>query len=189
MPIARWATEQVAIDDALGRVLAQDVAAAGDVPPFPCSAMDGYAVIAGDAGRTLRIVGESRAGTPSEHELAEGEAIRISTGAAVPPGADGGDPPGERELNGGDVDPHQRRGRRPASTSAAPARTCAPRTIVLSAGTALGPVALGAAVAAGVGSVIVARRPRVACCAPATSCGHPASRSAPARSTTPTPRC
>jgi molybdopterin molybdotransferase len=79
--------ETVALDDALGRVLAQDVTAAGDVPPFPCSAMDGYAVMAGDAGRTLRIVGESRAGTPSGHRLVEGEAIRISTGAAIPPGA------------------------------------------------------------------------------------------------------
>ena len=43
------AAEPVGIDDALGRVLAQEVTAVGDVPPFPCSAMDGYAVIAGPA--------------------------------------------------------------------------------------------------------------------------------------------
>src|SRR6201995_2438483 len=80
-------TETVAIDDALGRVLAKDVSAAGDVPPFPCSAMDGYAVAAGEAGRTLAIVGEARAGTPSSRRLAGGGAIRISTGAAVRVGA------------------------------------------------------------------------------------------------------
>ena len=46
---ARSQPRRSAIDDALGRVLAQDVRAAADVPPFPSSAMDGYAVIAGDA--------------------------------------------------------------------------------------------------------------------------------------------
>ena len=79
--------EPVAIDDALGRVLAEDVRAAEDVPPFPCSAMDGYAILAGDAGRRLMIVGESRAGTPAGQTLGEGEAIRVSTGAAIPTGA------------------------------------------------------------------------------------------------------
>ena len=79
--------EQVEVGDALDRVLAEDVHAAGDVPPFACSAMDGYAIKAGPAGRTLTVTGESRAGTPSAGGLREGEAIRISTGAAVPPGA------------------------------------------------------------------------------------------------------
>ena len=81
------AAETVPVLDALGRVLAEPVHAIGDVPPFPSSAMDGYAVTAGPAGRRLSVVGESRAGTPSEHELRDGEAIRISTGAAVPAGA------------------------------------------------------------------------------------------------------
>src|SRR6202012_444985 len=94
------ATEPGALDDALGRVLAQDVAAAGDVPPFPCSAMDGYAVIAGAAGRTLRIVGESRAAPPSGDELTEGEAIRISPGAAIPPGATAVIPQENVDVNG-----------------------------------------------------------------------------------------
>ena len=49
--------------------------------------LDGYAVLAGPAGRTLRVTGESRAGTPSDRHLNDGEAIRISTGAAVPTGA------------------------------------------------------------------------------------------------------
>ena len=58
--------EQVEVGDALDRVLAEEVRAAGDVPPFPCSAMDGYAIKAGPAGRTLNVIGESRAGTPSQ---------------------------------------------------------------------------------------------------------------------------
>src|SRR5207237_3942993 len=80
--------ESVKVSDALDRVLARDVLAAGDVPPFACSAMDGYAVAAGPPGRTLRIVGESRAGRPSKRSLREAQAIRISTGAAIPAGAD-----------------------------------------------------------------------------------------------------
>jgi molybdopterin molybdotransferase len=78
--------EDVPIDAALGRVLAEEVRSAGDLPPFDSSAMDGYAVGAGGAGE-LPVVGESRAGRPAEGALKPGEAMRISTGAAVPEGA------------------------------------------------------------------------------------------------------
>jgi molybdopterin molybdotransferase len=81
------AAEHVDVEDALDRVLAEDLRAAADVPPFACSAMDGFAVRAGPAGRTLRVIGESRAGAPSDDRIHDGEAIRISTGAAVPSGA------------------------------------------------------------------------------------------------------
>src|SRR4051812_17000528 len=81
------------IADALGRVLAEDVVAAHDVPSFANSAMDGFAVRSGPAGRELRIVGESRAGTPADVPVRAGEAVRISTGAAGPGGA-GAVPPG-----------------------------------------------------------------------------------------------
>ena len=152
--------EAVAVEDALGRVLARDLIAAGDVPPFASSAMDGYAVMAGVAGRTLAVVGESRAGTPTERPLAEGEAIRISTGATVPPGATAVIPQENVIADGGlTIETTEPVG--PGRTSAAPARTCARTRRVLSAGTPLGPVALGAAVAAGVATVTVARRPRV----------------------------
>src|SRR5258705_5782749 len=80
--------EDVAAGEALGRVLAEDVSAAHDVPGFANSAMDGFAVASGDAGRRLRIVGESRAGTPAAVAVGEGEAVRISTGAMLPAGAD-----------------------------------------------------------------------------------------------------
>jgi len=154
------AAEPVGIDDALDRVLAQDVTAVGDVPPFPCSAMDGYAVIAGPAGRRLTVVGESRAGTPAASSLADGEAIRISTGAAIPAGATAVIPQEDVTNNGGES----------VKTRAAISRgdhirgageDMRAREIVLAAGTILNPVALGAAVAAGVSSVSAARRPRV----------------------------
>ena len=83
-------TEEVALRDALGRVLAAELRAPEDVPAFDNSAMDGFAVRAADTapGARLRVVGESRAGTPAALELAPGEACAISTGAAMPAGAD-----------------------------------------------------------------------------------------------------
>src|SRR3954468_18664704 len=79
-------TDDLQVEQALGRLLATDVTAATDVPAFPNSAMDGFAVRSGPAGRTLRVVGESRAGVPLEGSIVDGEAARISTGAAVPDG-------------------------------------------------------------------------------------------------------
>src|SRR5919201_2444757 len=80
-------SERVPVSEALGRVLAEDVSAEEDLPPFDSSAMDGYAVIAGPAGE-LEVVDESRAGHPAGRTLATGQAIEISTGAEMPGGAD-----------------------------------------------------------------------------------------------------
>ncbi|MBI1394128.1 MAG: molybdopterin molybdenumtransferase MoeA [Alphaproteobacteria bacterium] len=83
--------ERAALDAALGRRLAEPVIATVDRPPADVSAMDGYAVRLVDvrnAGASLRIVGESRAGAPSAATISSGEAVRIFTGASVPPGAD-----------------------------------------------------------------------------------------------------
>jgi molybdopterin molybdotransferase len=91
--------EDVPLADALGRVLAEDARADGDLPPFDSSAMDGYALVAGGAA-DLPVVGESRAGRPSERALSRGEAMRISTGAAVPEGADAVVPVERVEVNG-----------------------------------------------------------------------------------------
>jgi len=83
--------EQVSLPHALGRVLAQDIVADSDLPPFDRSQMDGYAVRAVDAQAApvrLRIVGESAAGRGWHNQLEEGQAVRIMTGAPVPAGAD-----------------------------------------------------------------------------------------------------
>ena len=83
--------EHVPLAEALGRVLAEDVVADSDLPPFDRSQMDGYAVRAVDAQAApvrLRIVGESAAGRGWHQQLGEGQAVRIMTGAPVPAGAD-----------------------------------------------------------------------------------------------------
>jgi molybdopterin molybdotransferase len=81
-------SEVVPLAQAAGRVLAAPVRARRDQPPFAASAMDGYAV-AGDpaAGARLRVIGEAPAGRSFDNPLAPGEAVRIFTGAPVPPGA------------------------------------------------------------------------------------------------------
>jgi molybdenum cofactor synthesis domain-containing protein len=84
-------TEKVKLDTVLGRVLAEDVVADTDLPPFDRAQMDGYAVRAQDLSEApvrLRIVGESAAGRGWHHQLDEGQAVRIMTGAPVPAGAD-----------------------------------------------------------------------------------------------------
>ena len=80
--------EEVAVAAADGRVLAAPALATVDLPPFPSSAMDGFAVRAADTPGTLAVVGSSAAGRPSGLALGAGEAIAISTGAVVPDGAD-----------------------------------------------------------------------------------------------------
>jgi MoeA N-terminal region (domain I and II) len=87
----RLAAESVALIDARGRVLAADIYADTDLPPFDRALMDGYAVRAADtknAPATLRLVGEAAAGRGWRGELKAGEAVRIMTGAPVPVGAD-----------------------------------------------------------------------------------------------------
>ena len=84
-------SERVKIEHALNRVLAENIAADSDLPPFDRSQMDGYAVRAEDttgAPVRLRIAGESAAGRGWHDELKQGEAVRIMTGAPVPAGAD-----------------------------------------------------------------------------------------------------
>ncbi|WP_293446876.1 gephyrin-like molybdotransferase Glp [Planktotalea sp.] len=82
--------EEIALKDATGRVLAKPVAALRDQPPFPASAMDGYAICSADyvAGQTLTIMGEAAAGSRYDGTVRAGQAVRIFTGAPVPRGAD-----------------------------------------------------------------------------------------------------
>jgi len=83
--------ESIALAEAVCRVLAQDVIADTDLPPFDRAQMDGYAVRAADVAMTptrLQIVGESAAGAGWHNEMNTGEAVRIMTGAPVPAGAD-----------------------------------------------------------------------------------------------------
>lgn len=150
----------VPVGDALGLVLAEDVVAAHDVPAFANSAMDGFAVRAGQAGQRLRIAGESRAGEPYAGTIVDGEAIRISTGAALPAGADGVLPIELVEVDGdavvlGEAVAPGRNVRDPGDDLRA-------GTTVLTAGTRVGPAELGIAIGAGRMAVLAAPRPRLA---------------------------
>lgn len=153
------AAEPVALADAHGRVLSRDVSAAGDVPPFDNSAMDGFAVAAGPAGRRLAIIGESRAGAPARVALSSDGAIRISTGAQMPADADavielervtedGGSVLLQRDVDAG---ANVRRAGEDMRAG----------ELVLRAGTRIGAPELAVAAAAGAARLECARRPRV----------------------------
>src|SRR5919112_6313681 len=89
------AAERVALGEALGRVLAEDVFADTDLPPFDRAQMDGYAVRSEDLRETparLRVVGEAAAGSGWRGALRPGEAVRIMTGAPPAPGRGSGAP-------------------------------------------------------------------------------------------------
>jgi molybdopterin molybdotransferase len=150
-------TEELPVTAALGRVLATDLAAAEDLPPFDSSAMDGYAVIAGPPAE-LEVVDESRAGHPAGRTLAAGQAIEISTGAQMPGGADAVVPVERVQVNDGRV----------AVPETAPGNNVRYRgddirngQAVMTAGTELGPAELAVAASLGHGRVTVGIRPRV----------------------------
>ena len=85
------AVEEVALRDALGRVLAEPLDASFPVPPWDNSAMDGYALRAADLpaeGGALPLAGRIAAGDAASQQLPAGHAVRIFTGAPLPPGAD-----------------------------------------------------------------------------------------------------
>ncbi|XP_076128189.1 gephyrin b isoform X1 [Alosa pseudoharengus] len=81
-------TEIINYRDGLGRVLAQDVYAKDNLPPFPASVKDGYAVRAADGPGDRFIIGESQAGEQPTHTVMPGQAMRVTTGAPIPCGAD-----------------------------------------------------------------------------------------------------
>ena len=89
--LAEPPAETVSLEDALGRVLAAEIRADRDYPPFNRSARDGFAVAASDVANTparLRVIGQTRAGEPSRFSLQPGETVEIMTGAPGPEGAD-----------------------------------------------------------------------------------------------------
>ncbi|HEX2016171.1 MAG TPA: gephyrin-like molybdotransferase Glp [Solirubrobacteraceae bacterium] len=152
--------EAVPVGDALGRVLGEDILVATEVPPFDNSAMDGFAVCTGDGPGERAIAGESRAGAPALSPLAPGTAMRISTGAPMPEGADAVVPVEQTSEHGGRLRLHEspRAGqhlRRAGEDMRAGQRA-------LARGARLGPAELGVAVAAGAGRLSCTRVPRVA---------------------------
>lgn len=155
------AVEEVSVSAAAGRVAAEDVRATVDLPPFPSSAMDGFAVRGAELPGVLRVVGEAAAGAPFAGRVGAGEAAAISTGAVVPDGADAVVPM-EVVLNAGDggieVAEALEAGTnvRPRGGDVAAGEVVVPRGIRLQA------AHVAAAAAAGVSRLSCSRRPRVA---------------------------
>lgn len=159
--------ESVPLGEALGRVLAEPVVSAREIPPWANSSMDGYAVRAADtesASReqpvTLAVVGEVAAGRVAAREVGSGQAYRILTGAPLPPGSDAVVPQEEVTRDG------TRLAIRRAVQRGAYVR---PRgedirtgDRILEAGSVLRPAALGVLAALGLGKVSVYRRPTIA---------------------------
>ena len=154
--------ERVPIADAVGRVAAADVVADEAVPPFANSAMDGYAVRAADtvdAPVVLREVATTLAGEGPGPAVGEGEAVRIMTGAPVPPGADAIVPVERTEAADGGVciqvvAP-------PGQHLRHPGEDVRPGDVVLRQGEVVSPGHLGVLATVGVTEVDVVRRPRV----------------------------
>ncbi len=153
------AAERVPIDRAAGRVLAEDVAAAVDLPPFASSAMDGYALRAAETPGRLPVVFRIAAGLPAERPLGQGEAMAISTGAVVPEGADAVVPIEVVAERDGVLEVPDAVARaanvRPAGGDVRAG------DVVLGRGGTITPAQVGALAAAGVAEVAVGRRPRV----------------------------
>ncbi len=154
--------ERVPIERAAGRVLAEAAAAAVDLPPFPSSAMDGYALRSADTAEapvTLPVVARIAAGSPAPRALEPGEAMAIATGGAVPEGADAVVPIEVVEESDGRLAV-----RAPvpggANVRARGGDVGAGET-VLEPGVVLGPGRVGALAAAGVAEVRCSKRPRV----------------------------
>jgi molybdopterin molybdotransferase len=151
--------EEVALDRCLGRVLADDAVSGLAVPPFDASAMDGYALVAGSAGE-LDVTGEARAGHPFEGRVEPGTAVRISTGAPVPAGADSvvpverTEPVGDGRVRVPDLEP--------GANVRRSGEDVQPGQVVLAAGTEIGPAEAAVLASLGCAAVRCAGRPSVA---------------------------
>ncbi|NLF01792.1 MAG: molybdopterin molybdotransferase MoeA [Anaerolineales bacterium] len=160
-------TERVGVLQALGRVLAEDICADDDIPPYPNSSMDGYAVRAADTRGAdlqppvqLRVLGNLPAGYTPDVAVAAGTALRIMTGAPIPMGADAVVPVEDTATTDGwvQVRAEAREGQyvRPAGEDVRQGEH------VLERGAIIGPAEVGMLATLGRSQVAVTRRPRVA---------------------------
>lgn len=154
------ASETLNLADSAGRVLATDVVAPEDHPPFAASTMDGFAVNAADVSPWREVVGVQNAGPVLDLEVTPGVAVRIMTGAPLPPGANAVVRIENTEMADDHVIVHQEsvaagENIRPIGSDIAKGSR------VLHAGTALGPSEIGLLATLGIDPVCVYRRPRI----------------------------
>jgi molybdopterin molybdotransferase len=161
--VAPLGTERVDLLGALGRVLAESPVSRRQIPPWPNSSMDGYAVRSADTradGVELAVVGKIPAGTLASRRLGTGEAMRIFTGAPLPEGADAVVPQEDVAATDGRV---TIRGPVVPGAFVRPAgEDIRVGDVVVAAGAVVGPAEVGALATLGCPEVAVYRRPRVA---------------------------
>jgi molybdopterin molybdotransferase len=152
--------ENVPLEVAARRLLAEPARAEIDLPPFPSSAMDGYAVRAGETPGRLGIQARIAAGNPATAALEPGQAMGIATGGVVPDGADAVIPIEYVVEHGNEIE---------IRSAVESGENVRPRggdiragEVVVEAGSVLTPARLGALAAAGIPQVRCARRPRAA---------------------------
>jgi len=169
--VRRPPAERVSLEQAGGRVLAEAASSVVDLPPFPSSAMDGFALRAADTPGALPVVFRVAAGRPSPRPLAAGEAMGIATGGVVPDGADAVIPLEYVVESDNTVEIKDR---------VEPGANVRPRggdlgagEAVVPAGTVLGASQLGALAAAGVADVLCGAVPRAAVLATGTELRRP----------------
>jgi molybdopterin molybdotransferase len=160
--VAVLGTERVDVVGSLGRVLAESIVSHREIPPWANSSMDGYAVRAVDAqaGVVLSVVGRVEAGALPSRSVGRGEAMRIFTGAPLPPGADAVVPQEDVDATNGRVT--LRRAVSPAAYVRPAGEDVRVGDRVLERGTLLRAAEIGLLATLGRAQVAVYRRPRVA---------------------------
>lgn len=158
--VRKLPAEAVPLPEAGFRVLAEDVVATEDHPPFAASTMDGYAVFSADSSPWREVIGEQHAGNVIDAEVTDGYTVKIMTGAPVPMGADAVVPIEATDLKEDHVVIHQEDVKvgeniRPIGSDVRKG------DLILPAGTELGPPELGLIANLGITPVSVTRRPRV----------------------------
>jgi molybdenum cofactor synthesis domain-containing protein len=158
--VRRLPPEDVPLQEAAYRILAEDVVAPEDHPPFAASTMDGYAVYSADSSPWREIIGEQHAGNVIDAEITDGYTVKIMTGAPVPQGADAVVPIEATDLKEDHVVIHQE-DVKPGENIRPIGSDVRKGDLVLPAGTVLGPAELGLIANLGITPVKVTRRPRV----------------------------
>jgi molybdenum cofactor synthesis domain-containing protein len=156
-------SESISIWEASGRVLAADVTAGESVPPFPNSAMDGYAVLGADVaepGAVLDVIGDLAAGFVAGSRVEPGQALKIMTGAPMPEGAD--TIVKVEDTDGGTDRVTVLHAVGVGTSVRAAGGDVAVGSLVFEAGTRITPMHVGVLATIGVSSPTVHRRPRVA---------------------------
>ena len=154
------AVERVPFDQAIGRALAENIVATEDQPPFAAATMDGFAVVASDESPWREVIGDQTAGFVLDVEVTPGTAVRITTGAPVPPGATAVIPvertePADDHVVIEDVAIAANANIRPIGADLRDGER------VLTAGTTICPAEIGLMAGLGVTEIPVRRRPRV----------------------------